>query len=327
VGAQAGRGIARELDGAKLAGSAYFVQLEHDSRNLEYYGNYLDFSPDFRSQLGFIKRVDIRQTEHYAKYRWRPENGPVVKYGPTVLTLFNWNREGRLQDWEVNAEFEFELNSQTELKVARIEASELFEGNDFRKHATSLAVSSEWLKWLSFAASYSWGTDVNFDPAPGLDPFLAKAWEAEIQLTLRPTPRFRFEQTYIYSNLTTSKNSKLPGNFTSASSVFNNPIVRWKLNYQFTRELSLRAIVDYEAVLPNSALVDLEKEKRFASDVLLTYLLNPGTALHVGYTDGYENLELIPPHGMNPRELRRTDSPFNSTGRQFFVKASYLWRL
>jgi hypothetical protein len=151
---------------------------------------------------------------------------------------------------------------------------------------------------------------------------LARATEAELQLTLRPTPRFRFDQAYIYSRLTTGNNPGLPGG-ASGANVFENPILRWKLNYQFTRALSLRAIVDYEAVLPNPSLVDLEKEKRFAADVLLTYLVNPGTAVHVGYTDNYENLYLPPTSGAG---LRRVNSPFHSTGRQFFFKVSYLWR-
>jgi hypothetical protein len=95
------------------------------------------------------------------------------------------------------------------------------------------------------------------------------------------------------------------------------------LNYQFSRELSLRAILDYNAVLPNNSLVGLEREKHLTGDVLLTYLLNPGTALYVGYTDGYENL-LIDPAGLSL--FTRTGTPKTSTGRQIFVKMSYLLR-
>jgi len=63
------------------------------------------------------------------------------------------------------------------------------------------------------------------------------------------------------------------------------------------------------------------------ADFLVTYLLNPGTALYVGYTDGRENLALDPPtSAMTPPTLRRIGSPDTSTGRQFFVKLSYLFR-
>jgi predicted porin len=107
-----------------------------------------------------------------------------------------------------------------------------------------------------------------------------------------------------------------------APTVFNNHITRTKLNYQFTRELSLRLIMDYNAVLPNALLAAQQRTKRVTGDVLLTYLLSPGTAFYMGYTDQYANLALQPGSpGLIP-----TNSPTTSTGRQFFVKVSYLFR-
>ena len=66
-----------------------------------------------------------------------------------------------------------------------------------------------------------------------------------------------------------------------------------------------------------------EKEKKVGLDVLFTYMLNPGTALYVGYTDLYENYRLNP---LESPELYRTISPDLNTARQFFVKLSYLLR-
>ncbi len=92
------------------------------------------------------------------------------------------------------------------------------------------------------------------------------------------------DETYIYSHL---------GNADGARrTIFDNHIVRSRVNYQFTRELSLRAILDYNAVLSDPALVSLDRTKHLTMDLLLTYLIHPGTALYVGYTDGYDNVEL-----------------------------------
>ena len=55
----------------------------------------------------------------------------------------------------------------------------------------------------------------------------------------------------------------------------------------------------------------------------MTYLVNPGTALYVGYTDVYANLRIDP--RVSPAVLP-ADSVTTSTGRQFFVKMSYLLR-
>jgi hypothetical protein len=93
------------------------------------------------------------------------------------------------------------------------------------------------------------------------------------------------------------------------------------VNYQFTRELSVRGILDYNGVLSNPLLVALDRTKHLTADVLVTYLLNPGTAVYVGVTDGFDNIALDPVSGLRP-----TRNPTTSTGRQFFIKTSYLFR-
>jgi hypothetical protein len=141
-------------------------------------------------------------------------------------------------------------------------------------------------------------------------------------LTFRPQPRLRFDESYIYSRLGATR-EWLPDGEVAPGAIFNNHILRSKVNYQFSRELSLRAILDYNGVLPNSALVSLENSKRFGADVLLTYLLHPGTALYIGYSDVRENVVF---DSMMSPALQRTSFPNTTTGRQVFVKLSYLLR-
>jgi len=130
------------------------------------------------------------------------------------------------------------------------------------------------------------------------------------------------DETYIYSGLRTGKKSGLT-DVADGTAVFNNHLVRSKVNYQFSRRFSLRFILDYNSVLPNTSLARLEKEKRVGLDALFTYMVNPGTALYVGYTDLYENYRLNP---LVSPALYRTADPTLNTGRQFFVKLSYLLR-
>ena len=107
---------------------------------------------------------------------------------------------------------------------------------------------------------------------------------------------------------------------TAQASVFTNHLTRSRVNYQFTRALSLRMIVDYNAVLENAALIDLQRQKRITGDALLTYLIHPGTALYLGYTDRLENL------GLYDGVVRPIGFPSTTTARQFFAKVSYLFR-
>jgi hypothetical protein len=95
------------------------------------------------------------------------------------------------------------------------------------------------------------------------------------------------------------------------------------VNYQFTRRHSLRWIADYDSVLPNARWTSLTKDKRLNLDALYTYMLNPGTALHIGFTDQRENYRLDP---LQSPALQRVPGLDLSTGRQIFVKLSYLFR-
>jgi hypothetical protein len=246
-----------------------------------------------------------------------------MSFGPSAYASANWNRRGQLQDWYANGGFNVQFSGLTTIEFKRSESYELFLDKGFRTADNSISFFSDKLSWLGVSGAYNWGSAVNYFPAPRLEPFRAHSKNANLGLTFRPSTQFRFEQTYIYSHLNTNSDPSLSGN-NLRGNIFDNHILRSKLNYQFNRELSLRAIFDYNAVLPNTLLVNLEREKRITSDFLLTYMLNPGTALYIGYTDNYENLTLVP--GASPALLQRSNLPTTSTGRRLFVKISNLFR-
>ena len=54
----------------------------------------------------------------------------------------------------------------------------------------------------------------------------------------------------------------------AAGDIFENRIVRSRANYQFTREWSLRAILDYNSIAPNRSVVDLDAGRHFGTDFL-----------------------------------------------------------
>lgn len=293
-------------------GNIWLGRLSRMDRHWTSSTTYTDRSPGFRTDLGFIPRVDIRQALHSTSYRWRPERGPVIGYGPKITVLRNYNRLGHVQDWEYLPSFAVELPRITTLSAGYSESYELYQGHGFRQRQAMFDGKTEWFQWLAASGSYYAGKGVNYYPAAGLRPSLADSVSSKIALTLRPTPRMRLDETWIHSRLTTA-----------AASVFNNHILRSKLNYQFTREFALRLILDYNAVLPNSSLVSLDRTRRFRYDVLFTWLLHPGTAVYAGYTDTYENYAFDP---SRPPYLQYSLTPTLSTGRQAFVKASYLVR-
>ncbi|PYS01581.1 MAG: hypothetical protein DMG16_12250 [Acidobacteria bacterium] len=309
----------QDTSATRSSGTGWYANLLHDGRNLDYSATYLDLSPSFETQLGFVKRVGIRQFGQQLQIIRRPK-GPVVRFGPTFTTSLDWDPHGRLLDRSLEASFEVKLRRETKLVVGREQAFELFGGLPFDTHRTRATFQSEWLKWLAGSAKIGLGTAVNHKPAKGLSPYLADAQDGAVGLTLRPIRQLRLDHTFLYERLKTRPGAALAGD--SPKRILANRILREKLNYQFTRLLSFRAIVDYSTVDRDSTLSRVEPEHRWGVDLLFTYLVHPGTALYVGYSDRYENFRLLPG---NPPALERSSSPGMSMGRQVFVKLNYLW--
>ena len=310
----------RGTSGAPSSGTGWYANLLRDGRNLDYSASYLDLSPSFETQLGFVKRVGIRQFDQELQIVRRPK-GPVVRFGPTFTTSLDWDPHGRLLDRSLQASFEVKFRRETKLVAGREQAFEFFNGLPFNTHRTSVTFQSEWLKWLAGFAKIGLGTAVNHKPPKGLAPYLADAQDGSVGLTFRPMRALRLDHTFLYERLRTRPGASLTAD--SPQRILANRILREKLNYQFTRALSFRAILDYSTVDRDSTLSRVEPEHRWGMDLLFTYLVHPGTALYVGYSDRYENFRLLPG---SPPALERSGSPGLSVGRQVFVKLSYLWR-
>jgi len=308
--------------GDAARGTSWIAQIAREGRGFDYAGSVTSRSPDFRSDLGYIRRVDMREVQQEADYSWYPEKGRVLRVRADLEAGALWDYGGRLQDWQLEPGVEVELPGGTELGGMYFAAFERYEGIEFRRGGAMARANSDWLAWLGVGMHYFRGSGINYYPAEGLAPFLGAEQSLEAELTLRPSSRLRLDQAYLYSDLSTSDESTLPPG-APRGRIFTNHILRTRVNYQFTRALSARVIFDYESLSPNQVLVDVEDERRFNADVLFTYLLNPWTAVYLGYSDGYANQPLAPISSPPPS---RADLPLTSVGRQVFVKLSYLFR-
>jgi hypothetical protein len=209
----------------------------------------------------------------------------------------------------------FNLKGPSSFSFGRTEMMERYQGINFRKNSSYASFSSNKIRVLGLNAFFSQGTEINFFPAAGRLPSLGNETLASAGLTFRPGSHLQFEEKYIFDRF---------GQVSGNGVLFENQIARSKLNYQISRALSLRAIVDYNSLAGNPLLVNLEHSKRLNYDLLFTYFVRPGTALYVGYSDRYENMLFDPG---DPLGFRRTADFRNLTSRQFFVKLSYAFRL
>ncbi len=185
----------------RTSGPAFFGSLDFNDRNWKWGVEYLDVSPKFRPELGYVPRLGIRKADHRLSYTWKREEGTVVSYGPGSRYYAIWDHKGQLQEWLMDNNFGLKLRANTEISAFWNEGYVLHRGLGFRQRLTGIQVSSERLKWLLFEASVSGGRRVNFYPAEGLAPFLGAERRLTAGVALLPTPALRWEESYIYNGL------------------------------------------------------------------------------------------------------------------------------
>ena len=316
----------RNLDGSYQAGPLWNADVFRQGRKLNYEFHYNDRADGFLTETGFDQQPGVRQLDQIVKYSFRPEGKHLIAWGPIFEHTGVWDHHGNHLNSGIFPEIKWEFVGQTFLAVTYaletellrpIDFSILKDNIDFRRHTTVVAFDTGLLRQVTFHADYRWGSRVLYDAPTGEPPSLAGRTSANITLTVRPTRSLRIDNTYLLFRLHERK---------SDAGIFNDHILRTKWNYQYNKELSFRFIGEYDALLANPVNTSLKTSKRFNADFLVTYLVHPNTALYVGYNNNRENV-LIPlqsdPDAVNG--LARGPN-FRNDGRNFFVKASYLFR-
>jgi len=350
-------------NGNYYAGPAEKLELRRDGLHFSYDGFYNDISPGFVSIPGFINRVDIRETMHEVDYRFRPKKGWIVDWGPSLNARYDFDHTGLRLDTDYVPYFVIQGRGQTVITLRPYE--ELRErlrpqdfcfygyslfcapptpGNqDYHEHTSGASVQTGYFKKVTLAASYLWGQGVNFValfpapsaiPTPYNQPFLAREDSALATLTFRPVKPLKIENTYLFERLRANhstylfEQSQFPG---AGRGILNDHILRSKWNWQFTPQLSVRLILQYNALLAGTPGVGspytyLPTQKQFNADFLVTYLVHPGTAIYVGYNSDLQNLNVVPETSTLPGYVTNTAKGYLNDSRQFFVKVSYLFR-
>ena len=322
--AQAASSLNLEEDGTYSAGPTYQAVLNRSGRQLNTTFTYNDVSPGFVAKSGYIPRVDMRQLIGAVNYDFRPEGKHLIAWGPAVRMSRTLDHSGTVLDDDDSLGMRFSLTSQTFINIFPVDVHNerlrpvdypaLSRNVEFPLRHGRLSFGSSPLKQLSFFGDYRRGEDINFDPPEGQAPFLGRDDVADLAVTVRPSSRVQVDTLYLLERLRDSR---------TAASIFTNHVIRNKVNVQFTRELSLRLINQYNTILSNPSLTSLAPAKSFNTDFLFTYLLHPGTAVYVGYNSDLANIDrrLLP---YNDDLLR--GPRFLNDSRQFFVKVSYLFR-
>jgi hypothetical protein len=313
------------VDGSYLAGPGYKLDLERSGRKFNLQSLYLDYSPGFVTETGFVNRVDIRQQNINASYFFRPEGKFLISWGPTLQQFNIWDHSGTALDYFAMPGLRVDMTRNTfvnfhpyaydDVRLRPSDYGALTRVTSYPQPFWGIEGGTSWFKQFDFSWFFVSGAGVNFNPVARNAPAIGHEDQGNFTLTFHASGRLRIDNTYLLEHIRERER-----NLTAVT----NHIVRSKWNYQFTRELSARVILQYTSVLSNPLISSLSPTKNFNADFLITYLVHPGTAIYVGYNSNLSNIDrrLIP----LANGLLTTRNDFMNDSRQFFVKASYLLR-
>jgi hypothetical protein len=297
---------------------------------------YLDITPGFKTETGFLQRVDQRSLNEYGHFYWRPEGKHLVLHGIEQNGTQLWGSHGTTLQQIISGDYVFGFRRNIIFAPVYFYESDILRPVDFT--ATPLSANKQMAQQgggIVFRGSpwraFNWSTRVFHNgavvivPAPGQLPYTGNETAIQQLIGIKPIGRLQIDNTYILERVT---------NGLAHHAVVNSHIIRSKWNYQFTRELSLRFIAQYNGLLANESYSSLQTTKNLNFDVLFTYLVHPGTAIYVGYNSNLENIDpdlclhlpgstQCDPNGPG---LLRTRDQLTNDGRQLFIKISYLFR-
>jgi len=284
----------RDLAGVRNSGPLFDANFVKEGRHLSYGIFHNRIAPGFRTDVGFVQRVDLKRTNAAFTYRWWPENW-IVRWGPLVSVGRNYNYADELQDQEsqVRTEFQFARNILAVVGFSR--DMERYSGVDFWKSRGYVYGQVNTSRIVSVGGSYSKGDQVRYMA----DPFLGFGTNVNMFITVRPFSRLQSQINITTSNLQDPRVDE---------QVFDVKIYRVQTTYQFTERLLARNILEHNTF-----------DKTMGVNVLFTYRVNSGTAFYMGFDDRYKGLGSI-----SDVPVQTTD--YQKTNRAVFLKLQYLFR-
>jgi hypothetical protein len=311
--------------GERINGVQRNIRLDRRGRNLRMHVHKIDTTADFRADLAFLNRnysPDSDGIHWNTTYLFWPTDSKINSWGPTVRFNHIDDQTGLRIYAQTRPEIEFNFDGQTSFSFGTEKLRErlrpqdfagLPDNRDYPQETVFLSFETQALATLGLSATLESGEAINLSPPAGIEPEVVDASSAELTAFWRPIDRLRIDSTFLYTELEDPN---------GAGSIFTNEIFRTKFNYQFTKEWSLRFIVQQDDIQPGAAsLTSLPRDRNRNYDVLVRYVINPWSSLYFGYNTNSSNFELVDMG--SGTEIVRTDD-LRRDGDQLFVKFSYL---
>jgi hypothetical protein len=278
------------LNGEEYSGSGIDIVLSHVGRDYGFDAVYDDFSPTYQSYDGLFATVNYREFGLYQRYTRYWDDSFLEKVNLNLSFQTTYNHGGTHKEVLVQPGIYVVMKGQTNVSVSYLLVNdELFRGTQFRNIRRAF-FNLDSRTWDSFA--FSLYGQVGLFIYRSSAPETGEGHSLGGSVTVKPTAHLKVDLSYDRARL----RSKATG-----SLLYDGYVARSVAIYQFTPEMFVRAILQYNSF-----------GKTFNVYPLFSYKVNALTTFYAGFTNDYRN------YGAG--------NGFTTTERQFFVKLQYLFR-
>lgn len=282
------------LDGEEFSGYRTTLEFNRSARHWNFNVQYNDAAPVIRFDNGFIANNDYRVLETYQGYTFYPDSKVLDRIELSGFGYIRHSYESKPVEQFFQPQLYLRFANQIYVNSGFFFVNNELYGGKFHKEVRRgwINVNMNSFSFLTGGFYISMGKSI----VRNSDPFVGYVKQFEIWNTVKPIDRITLENSWVYYELLKSYG----GEKLYAGYIFRN-----KTYFQFSQALNLRLIFQYNSF-----------DHIFDVNPLISYKLNPFTIFYIGSTHTYSDLE-----------VPNSPSKYTLSGRQYFLKLQYLWRL
>jgi len=283
-------------DEPQLIGHSIALVYRNGTRDLDFSFGVRRISKEFLVETGYLTRNGILSLAGIFRPKFYPSWEIVRRVD---LELASTQRQDEYsQLWETtnaltaNHVFVNGMN----LKFRYAQATEVFLGQRFATSSLLVSGGGQATNQLNVSAQYTHARAIYYSAFP----YQGKEQRLSASVRYQPWNQFEVSGSVAYSLFVRESDD---------STVYDYPISRLRLTYQFSRYLFVRGIAEYNRF-----------RRTLLTDFLVSFTTIPGTVLFAGYGSLYQKVQW-------ENSAYVESDGFLEMKRGFFFKMSYLWRM
>ncbi len=293
----------KDVGSSQEGGNMLATRFAEVGRNLGWSLYGYQVSPEFQTDVGFVRRRDQRNLGSTLSYRFWPENW-IINWRPSLRYTRSYDFDGVLQDEGRGVRMNIQFAKSISLNGGYNWDLERWQGIDYEQQGFSLSGRVNTSRSYSFGANVSMQDQIFFSA-----PLLGYQVNWGLNASVRPTDAWQTSLRFDHRRLTDPA--------AGDAALFDVKIIRAQSTFQFTDRLGVRNITEWNT-----------EDETFDLNFLVNYRVNAGTVVYLGYDDHYQEADLIEgdTDGDGFLEQLYFTQGLERTSRAIFLKIQYLFR-